>query len=149
MVNRDGFRVYQCRSKTSNLHPVAQSARQLGCSATVIEMDYIEPPSDPDEWTDEQWLGWLKATDDVLSDEPEESISKIVRQIVQSTPGQVIGQAMLGMAQAIYGHQDEDVVIVVEGNGEATDDEPFAVRLDPDHPERSSVVFKPGSNPPT
>jgi hypothetical protein len=56
---------------------------------------------------------------------------------------------MLGMAQAIYGRQDEDVVMVVEGNGQTKDDEPFAVRLDPDHPERSSVVFKPGSTSPT
>jgi hypothetical protein len=39
--------------------------------------------------------------------------------------------------------------MVVEGNGQTKDDEPFAVRLDPDHPERSSVVFKPGSTSPT
>jgi hypothetical protein len=112
-------------------------------------MDYIEPPSDPNEWTDEQWIEWLKATDDVSSVQPDESISKVVRRIVQSTPGQALGQAMLGMAQAIYGRQDEDVVMVVEGNGQTKDDEPFAVRLDPDHPERSSVVFKPGSTSPT
>jgi hypothetical protein len=115
--------------------------------ATVSEMDYVEPPSDPNEWTDEQWLEWLKATDDVPFDESEESISRVVKRIVQSTPGQVIGQAMLGMAQAIYGRQDEDVVIVVKGNGETADDEPFSVRLDPDHPERSTVVFNPNSNP--
>ena len=115
----------------------------------MIDMDYVEPPSDPNEWTDEQWLEWLKATDDTPSDEPEESISKVVNAIVRTTPGQVLGQAMIGMAQAIYGRQDEDVVIVVEGNSETTDDDPFVVRLDPDHPERSSVVFKPGLNSPT
>lgn len=109
-------------------------------------MDHVEPPSDPDEWTDEQWLEWLKATDEPSSDEPDEFIAAVVTRLVQSTPGQVLGQAMLGMAQAIYGRHDEDVVIVVEGNGETKDDEPFAVRLDPDHPERSSVVFKPGSD---
>jgi hypothetical protein len=59
-------------------------------------MDYIEPPSDPNEWTDEQWIEWLKATDDVSSVQPDESISKVVRRIVQSTPGQALGQAMLG-----------------------------------------------------
>jgi hypothetical protein len=109
-------------------------------------MDYIEPPSDPNEWTDEQWLEWLKATDDIPSDEPEELTSTVVKRMTQSTPGRALGQAMLGMAQAIYGRQDEDVVMVVEGNGETKDDEPFAVRLDPDHPELSSVVFKPSSN---
>ena len=123
--------------------------RQIGESthtATVIEMDFVEPPSDPNEWTDEQWLEWLMATDDVPFAEMEESISVVVKRIVQSTPGQVIGQAMLGMAQAIYGRQDDEIVIVVEGNGETTGDEPFAVRLDFDHPERSLVEFKRGSD---
>jgi len=50
------------------------------------------------------------------------------------------------MAQAIYGRQNDEVVVVVEDNGETTDDKPFAVRLDFDHPERSLVEFKPGSN---
>ena len=112
-------------------------------ATTVIEVDYVEPPSDPNEWTDEQWLEWLKATDDSPNDEPEEPLAKVVKQIVQSTPAQALGQAMLGMAKAIYGRPDDDVSIVAEGLGENFDDEPFAVRLDPEHPERSSVVFKP------
>jgi hypothetical protein len=112
-------------------------------------MDYVEPPSDPDEWTDEQWLEWLKATDGVLFDEPEESISEVVQRIVQSTPGQVIGQAMLGMAQAIYGHRDDEVVMVIGVNGETVDEEPFAIRLDFDNPERSRVEFKSDSKSPS
>ncbi len=107
-------------------------------------MDSVEPPSDPNEWTDEKWLEWLRATDDVPFDELEESISEAVTRIVQSTPGQVIGLAMLGMAQAIYGRQDDEIVIVVDGSGESADDEPFAVRLDFDHPELSQVEFKRG-----
>ena len=118
-------------------------------TATVIEMDYVEPPADPNEWTDEQWLEWLKVTDDLHSDEPEESVSSVVKRIVRSTPGHVIGQAMHGMAQALYGRQDEEVVIVAEGNGETSDDDPFVVTLDAEHPERSSVVFKPGPHSPT
>jgi hypothetical protein len=110
-------------------------------AATVNEMDYVEPPADPNEWTDEQWLEWLKATDEETS-EPEEVFSKVMKHVVESTPGQVLGQAMLGLSQAIYGRHDDIVAIVAEGNGEPTNDEPFAVRLDPDHPERSSVVFK-------
>lgn len=113
-------------------------------AATVIDMDIVQPPSDPNEWSDEKWLEWLKATDEIPFDEFEESISEVVKRIVQSSPGQVIGLAMLGMAQAIYGRQQDEIVIVVEGNGECADDEPFAVRLDFDHPERSSVTFKQG-----
>jgi hypothetical protein len=112
-------------------------------------MVYVEPPSDPDEWTDEQWLEWLKATDGVFLDEPEESISEVVQRIVQSTPGQVIGQAMLGMAQAMYGQRDNEVVIVIEANGEKVDEEPFAIRLDFDNPERSLVQFKTDSTSPS
>ena len=119
---------------------------QWPIATTVIEMDNIEPPPDPNDWTDEQWLDWLKATDDDQSDEDEEAISSVVSRVVHSTPGQVLGQAMLGMAQAIYGHQDEDLVIVVEGNDKNRDDEPFAVHLDPDHPELSTVTFKPESS---
>ena len=104
-------------------------------------MDGVEPPVDANEWTDEQWLAWLKATD---ADPAEEHPSSVMDRIIDSTPGQLLGQAMLGMARAIYGRQDEDVIIVAEGNGETSDDEPFRVRLDHDHPEQSSIVFKPG-----
>ena len=115
----------------------------------MIEVDYVEPPADPNEWTDEQWIEWLKATDDEVAAEPGVDFSTVMRRVVESTPGQVLGQAMLGLSQAIYGRHDDTVAIVVEGAGEGTDDEPFAVRLDPQHPERSSVVFKskPDSNP--
>ncbi len=104
-------------------------------------MEYVDPPSDPNEWTDEQWIDWLKATDD---DTPvnHERLASVMQRVAESTPGQVLGQAMLGLSHAMYGVHDEDVVIVVDANGETTEDEPFAVRLDPEHPERSSVVFR-------
>ncbi len=71
-----------------------------------------------DDWTDEQWLDWLTATDNAPVDESEGSDSLVVTRIAQSIPGQVIGQAMLGMAQAIFGRQDDEIVIVVGANGE-------------------------------
>ena len=110
----------------------------------------VEPPADPNEWTDDQWLAWLKATDIVHTEDPgdpEDAISKVMKRVVESTPGVVLGQAMLGLSQAMYGRHDDDVVIVVEGSGEPGDDEPFAVRLDPEHPERSAVVFKARQSP--
>jgi hypothetical protein len=111
-------------------------------------MDYVDPPEDPNDWTDEQWLDWLKSTDDVTLEGSSESMSEVVTRIATSTPGQVIGQAMLGMAQAMYGRQDDEIVIVVEGSGEKTADEPFAVRLDFEHPGLASVEFKPSSESP-
>lgn len=106
------------------------------------------PPSDPEEWTDERWLEWLKATDESHASETDVPIPTLAGRIVRSTPGQMLGQAMLGVAQAIYGRRDDEIVIVVEGNSEPHEDEPFAIRLDVDHPERSSVVFKSAPEPP-
>jgi hypothetical protein len=61
---------------------------------------------------------------------------------------EVIGQAMLGMAQAIYGKRDDEIVMVIDANGEGADEEPFTVLLDFDNPERSFVKFKPESKSP-
>ena len=111
-------------------------------TATVSGVESIGPPSDPEEWTDEQWLTWLKATDEDANAGLDADIARGLAHVAKSAPGQVIAQAMLGLAQAMYGRQDDDLIVVAEGNGETLDDEPFEVRLDPDHPERSSVVFK-------
>jgi len=100
------------------------------------------PPADPEEWTDEQWISWLKATDEDVGSARCASPVALSSRVLQSTPAEMLGQAMLGMAQAIYGRHDDEVVMVVEGSGEPGDDEPFAVRLDLEHPERSSVVFR-------
>lgn len=104
-----------------------------------------EPPADPEEWTPDQWIAWLKATDeanDHASEQARPGPSTTMGRIVSSGGGQVLGSAMLGMAQAIYGVEDDEVVQVVKANTELDDDEPFVVHLDPDHPERSTVTFR-------
>lgn len=98
------------------------------------------PPSDPEAWTDEQWIAWLKATDDDPS-EPSGPVTPGAR-IVRSSGGQVLGQTMLALAHAIYGRRDDDIVVVAEGPGEGGEDEPYTVHVDRDHPERSTVVFR-------
>ena len=107
------------------------------------------PPADPEEWTDEQWIAWLKATDASAAGEATAGPTTLGRRVAHSSGGQVLGQAMLGMAYAIYGRHDDEVVIVAEGDGQPDKDEPFTVHLDPDHPERSAVVFHPIAEPPT
>jgi hypothetical protein len=98
-----------------------------------------EPPDDPEQWTDEQWIEWLNSTDDEADPPaPATPMGKVTR----SSGGQVLGQAMLGMAQAVFGRHDDEVVIVDEGPGGPGDDEPFTVHLDPEHPERSTVVVR-------
>jgi len=99
------------------------------------------PPRDPEEWTDDQWLSWLTSTDGDEASEGRHDAETLAQRAANSAVGVVIGQAMMGMARAIYGHHDEELVIVADGNGPAHDDEPFSVHLDFDHPERSSVDF--------
>jgi len=102
-----------------------------------------EPPADPEEWTDEQWIAWLRATDaDAPAGEDDAPVTPVGR-ITHSSGGQVLGQAMLGMANVLFGRMDDEVVIVAPGDSEPDPDEPFTVHLDRDHPERSSVVFRP------
>jgi hypothetical protein len=106
------------------------------------------PPPDPEEWTDEQWLEWLKATDAEVEAEGRVRPASVAGRLARSTGAQLLGQAMMGMAHAIYGQKDDEVVIVAEGNSEPEKDELFTLHLDPNQPERSSVVFRSVSEPP-
>jgi hypothetical protein len=97
------------------------------------------PPDDPDDWTDEQWLAWLSDTDQAAVEDGTPP-PRPARRVARSAGG-VLGNAMVGVANAIYGVRDTEVVIVQEA-GEPEDDG-FDVKLDPDHPERSVVVRRP------
>jgi hypothetical protein len=100
------------------------------------------PPIDAEDWSDDQWLTWLKATDA----ESNEDISppSVASRVVHSTGGQMLGQAMMGLAIAMYGPKQEEVIIVAEGDGEPGEDEPFTVQLNPDQPGKSTITFKTG-----
>jgi hypothetical protein len=118
------------------------------CTSTVGFMEPVDsanaenPPRDAELWTDDQWLAWLKATD-ADSLEHQDASVPLSSRITQSLGGQMLGQAMLGLAQVIYGQKQEEVVIIAEGTSEPEEDEPFAVSLNHEHPEKSVVVFKP------
>ncbi len=110
------------------------------------------PPEDPESWTDAQWLAWLRATDTDDASDIGEARPTLTERAANSAVGAVLGQAMLGLAKAMYGRSDEDLVIVADGEGPSLDDEPFTVHLDFEHPERSSITFaerrdEPGSDP--
>ncbi len=100
------------------------------------------PPADADDWTDEQWLAWLKTSDATLNSDDADAPT-VGERAARSSVGQAVGQAMMGMAQAIYGTKDDELIIVAEGDSEPIDDRPFTVRLDFDNPGQSSVVFRP------
>ena len=101
-----------------------------------------EPPADAEEWSAEQWIEWLRATD------PAEERPLRLRPRVRddaSTGVRLFGAAMLGMHEAIYGPtEDPDVVLVTDADGQGRDSDPIRVRLSPrDH--RATVVMRPSS----
>jgi hypothetical protein len=105
--------------------------------------DRADPPHDPEDWTDEQWLAWLEATD------PDHDTDTAPRLAAwrDHPVGSVLGAAMLGLRDAIYGRVDNEVAIVQEAGGDPPDDDLHDIHLDPDHPERSEVVVRPPSKP--
>jgi len=105
-------------------------------------MDISNPPADPNEWSDEQWIEWLVATDEAAE---IDSTSSVLKRAASTKSGQVLGQAMLGMANAIYGTKESQVQIVVENKEKSLEKDSFVVNLDFENPESSTVSFKPES----
>jgi len=102
-----------------------------------------EPPENPEDWTDEQWIAWLEATDSDTTDQPDpERPATVGARVIRSAGGTVLGAAMTGVAEIFYENQEPDVVVVAEVP-EGTDDQSFNVTLDPNFPERSVVTFRP------
>jgi hypothetical protein len=105
-----------------------------------------QPPLDPEEWTDEQWLAWLAEQDDAAAaaesdDAPAERPPRRIP--TESFGAQIIGGAMKGLADALYGPQKKDVEIVSEAPGDPLDDDPLELHLDQDHPEDSRAIIRP------
>ena len=90
-----------------------------------------EPPADPESWTDDQWIAWLEATDAVDGDTARPTGT---RRWVRSQPGSMLGAAMLGLHELIYGKRDE-VAIVADAGGDPPRDDVPDVELDAEHTE--------------
>jgi hypothetical protein len=107
-----------------------------------------DPPADANDWSHEQWLAWLKATDESAEFDDAATPATPAGRVVHSSGGQLVGQAMLGLARAIYGQRDEEVVIVAEAPSEP-EDEILTVHLDPDHPDHSFAIYRGDAGSPT
>ena len=100
----------------------------------------VEPPEDAESWTDEQWIAWLEATDD--PDVESEQAAEGPHRWRMRIPGSVLGAAMLGLRDAIYGRPRDEIVIVADAGGDPPGDDLPEVHLDLDHPERSEVIIR-------
>jgi hypothetical protein len=105
------------------------------------------PPADPDEWTSEQWIAWLNETDaDAIADRNRPPATAVGR-VVHSSAGQLLGQTMIGLAQAIYGRVNK-APIVIKAASEPDEDRAFNLHLDFHHPEDSTVELRLHREPP-
>ncbi len=94
------------------------------------------PPLDPDDWTDEQWIEWLHATETVEGSDP-----RVYAPRLASRGSAVLGAAMLGLQRGIYGDVDKpEIVIEVDADGQ---DDGIKIALDPDDPSQSTIVIRP------
>jgi hypothetical protein len=98
------------------------------------------PPDDAESWTDEEWIAWLEATDDPDGEDP--GVAGRRRHWSRGRPASMLGAAMLGMHELIYGRHEDEIAIVVDAGGEPPGDDLPEVRLDLEHPERSEVVVR-------
>ena len=104
-----------------------------------------EPPDDPEEWTDEQWLAWL----DTIDDDGRVAHAPALARWRERPSTHVLGAAMLGLRNAIYGPPDDEVVVVGEASGDPPGDDEPVVHLDLDNPERSEVIVRRRRRPET
>ena len=96
-------------------------------------------PDDPESWGDEEWLAWLEEVD-------AEAPTERDRAVASKGPGTfttLLGAAMLGVAKAIYGQEDAQIVMIVEADGDPPGPDPLEITLDPDDPDASTVTVRP------
>ncbi|MGH9165102.1 MAG: hypothetical protein ACRDZW_06260 [Acidimicrobiales bacterium] len=100
-----------------------------------------DPPDDPQDWTDEEWLAWL-AEGDAEAAGQDPGAAPGPAKLKQGAVGTVLGSAMLGLANAIYGPREEAAEVIQVAGGPP---EPgwLDLHLDPDHPEDSVAVVRP------
>lgn len=93
---------------------------------------FDEPPQDPEDWTEEQWLEWLSA----VPPDPETGRAHPLSRARVTAGGAWLGAAMFGLEQAIYGERPK-VEIVAEAASDGLDlgdldlnmDDPAASRM--------------------
>lgn len=95
-----------------------------------------EPPEDADDWTEDQWIEWLAG----LPADPESGHAHPLTRARSSSGGTVLGAAMLGLEQAIYGERAKaEIVAEADANGSDEAD----LDLDELDPAASHITITP------
>jgi hypothetical protein len=97
---------------------------------------FDEPPQDPDDWTEEQWREWMATA----PPDPDTGRAHPLSRATSSPSGTVLGAAMFGLEQAIYGERPK-VEIVAEADAAGLD--LGDLDLDGDDPAASRITLPP------
>ena len=93
-------------------------------------------PDDPDDWSDEQWLAWLRAGDEAEQASAEPARPPLPSWRKAPLAVQFLAVSMTVVGEAIYGRREQPAV-VVDAPGDRPNDDGLDVRLDFEHPEQS------------
>lgn len=99
---------------------------------------FDEPPGDAGDWSEEQWRAWLAEA----PPDPDTGRAHPLTRATSSPSGSVLGAAMLGLQQAIYGERPR-VEVVAEADADGLD--LAAVDLDAADPAASRLTLRPES----
>ena len=115
---------------------VVPGARRYGRVVPPDDELLGDVPLDPDDWTDEQWQEHLRATAVGPEEARAEPGSALHRKLRSSAGGTVLGAAMAGLEQALYGEKPKEEVVA-----EAESDDPDGELsiFDPDDPASATI----------
>ena len=97
---------------------------------------FDEPPGDADDWSEEEWRAWLAQA----PPDPDTGRAHPLTRATSSPGGTVLGAAMLGLQQAMYGERPK-VEVVAEADADGLD--LGEVDLDTADPSSSRLTLRP------
>ncbi len=115
---------------------VGPRARRYGRVVPPDDELLGDVPLDPDDWTDEQWQEHLRATAEGPDDAPAPEGSAFHRKLRSSAGGTVLGAAMAGLEQALYGEKPKEEVVA---EAESDDPDGELSTFDPDDPGSATI----------
>lgn len=84
--------------------------------------------------------------DDVVDggDVVDTNVDRFIDRLVHSTGGTVTGNALVGMAKGMGLHKEPEIAAEIRevGPPDPDADDPIEVRIDPEHPENTRILYR-------
>ncbi len=72
------------------------------------------------------------------------NVDRFIDRVVQGTAGTLAGNAMVGMAKGMGLHKEPEIAGEIRelGPPDPDEDDPIEVRIDPEHPENTRILYR-------